>query len=86
MELKDTVKLMLSDHWQDRLKAEYLQLDIRIKKLEVRIEFLTKEARQLGASRIELMFLRRQIKHMKKYRQELEARLMLQYQEAREID
>ena len=28
------------------------------------------------AGRIDLMFLRRQIKHMKKYRQELETRLM----------
>lgn len=25
MELKDTVKLMLSDDWRDRLKAEWLQ-------------------------------------------------------------
>ena len=33
MELKDTVKLMLSDDWRDRLKAEWLQLTIRCRKL-----------------------------------------------------
>lgn len=76
MELKDTINLMLSDNWKDRLQAEYFQLDIRIKKLEPYIEFLTKEARQNGGGRLDLMFLRRQIKHMKKYRKELETRLM----------
>lgn len=75
MELKDTIDLMLSDNWKDRLQAEYFQLDIRIKKLEPYIELLTKEAKQKGG-RLDLMFLRRQIKHMKKYRQELETRLM----------
>lgn len=34
MELKDTVDLMLSDDWKDRLKAEYLQCLIRIRKLQ----------------------------------------------------
>lgn len=33
MELKDTVKLMLSDDWRDRLKAEWLQATIRCRKL-----------------------------------------------------
>jgi len=68
MELKDTIDLMLSNNWKDRLQAEYFQLDIRIKKLEPYIELLTKEAREKGVGRIDLMFLRRQIKHMKKYR------------------
>lgn len=35
MELKDTVDLMLSDDWKDRLKAEYMQCLIRIRKLHV---------------------------------------------------
>lgn len=34
MELKDTVDLMLSDDWKDRLKAEYMQCLIRIRKLQ----------------------------------------------------
>ena len=38
MELKDTVDLMLSGDYKDRLKAEYLQLSIRIEKLELRLE------------------------------------------------
>lgn len=33
MELKNTVDLMLSDSWKDRLKAEYLQCLIRIRKI-----------------------------------------------------
>lgn len=33
MELKDTVNLMLSDDWRDRLKAEHLQLKIRFERL-----------------------------------------------------
>lgn len=33
MELKDTIKLMESADYKDRLKAEYIQLDIRIKSL-----------------------------------------------------
>lgn len=34
MELKDTVDLMLSENWKDRLKAEYLQCLIRIRRLQ----------------------------------------------------
>lgn len=33
MDLKDTVDLMLSDNYRDRLKAEYLQAKIRYDKL-----------------------------------------------------
>jgi len=33
MELKDTVNLMLSDDWRDRLKAEWLQVKIRYERL-----------------------------------------------------
>lgn len=34
MELKDTVDMMLSDDYKERFKAEYLQLAIRIRKLQ----------------------------------------------------
>ena len=33
MELKDTINLMLSDDWKDRLKAEYWQTVIRERNL-----------------------------------------------------
>lgn len=32
--LKDTIKLMVSDNWEDRLKAEYWQLKIRMERLD----------------------------------------------------
>lgn len=34
MELRDTIALMLSSDYKDRFKAEYMQLKIRIEKLE----------------------------------------------------
>lgn len=36
-ELKDTVELMLSDNWQDRLKAEIYQCQIRREKLSAAV-------------------------------------------------
>ena len=38
MELKDTVKLMNSENYQDRFKAEYLQVKIRYDKLKSMVE------------------------------------------------
>jgi hypothetical protein len=37
VELKDTVDLMLSEDYKDRVKAEYYQLKIRIEKLKAAI-------------------------------------------------
>lgn len=45
--LKDTIPLMLSEDYRDRLKAEYFQLVLRIKKLEIRLEEVSDEL--LGA-------------------------------------
>lgn len=42
MELKDTVNLMLSEDWRDRMKAEHMQAVIRCEKLT---EFLSAAAR-----------------------------------------
>lgn len=39
MELKDTVNLMLSEDFKDRLKAEYFQLEDRYKSLNEYITF-----------------------------------------------
>ena len=38
MELKDTARLMLSDDYKDRFKAEYYQLKIRCDKLGAMLE------------------------------------------------
>lgn len=37
MELKDTIKLMNSENYQDRFKAEYLQVKIRYDKLKTMV-------------------------------------------------
>ena len=38
MELKDTVKLMISYDYNNRFKAEYYQLEVRIDKLQAMLE------------------------------------------------
>lgn len=38
MELKDTIKLMNSENYQDRFKAEYLQVKIRYDKLKTMVD------------------------------------------------
>ena len=38
MELKDTVELMISDDYNDRFRAEYYQLEVRIDKLQTMLE------------------------------------------------
>lgn len=38
MDLKDTARLMLSDDYKDRFKAEYYQLKIRCDKLSAMLE------------------------------------------------
>ena len=38
MELKDTVELMISDDYDNRFRAEYYQLEVRIDKLQTMLE------------------------------------------------
>ena len=38
MELKDTVELMISDDYNNRFRAEYYQLEVRIDKLQTMLE------------------------------------------------
>ena len=38
MELKQTIEMMLSDDYKERFKAEYYQLNIRLKKLKNMLE------------------------------------------------
>lgn len=63
LNLKDTIPLMVSEDYRDRLKAEYFQLVLRIKKLEIRLEEVSDEL--LGA----------QLTIMEAYRKILKERL-----------
>lgn len=54
MELKDTVDLMLSDDFKDRLKAEYYQLTYRIEKLEEYIDEKIKNEKLTGDETLEM--------------------------------
>lgn len=76
MDLKDTVELMLSDNWKDRLKAELDQLDIRIQKLEATIERWTKDKSKLSRP-VYLPLFRRQLRYMKGYQKVLKHRMWL---------
>lgn len=73
MELRDTVDLMNSKDFNDRFKAEYYQIDIRIKKLENMLnnwnslKFTPKCPKQV---------LMDQLSCMKKYRDSLDVRLI----------
>lgn len=76
MKLKDTVELMLSDDFRDRLKAEYEQLNIRIQKLEAAIEYWTKDKNKLSRP-VYLPLFRRQLRYMKGYQKVLKHRMWL---------
>lgn len=71
--LEDTVKLMLSDNYEDRLKAEYQQLRIRRDKLHNYVKNLNKESSK------EYDLLRAQLKVMEAYLIILEARFDFEY-------
>lgn len=69
MELKETVDLMLSNKHEDRLVAEYRQVDIRIEKLE---KYLVSGVYIVPPTK---RLLKKQLKYMKKYKKVLETRL-----------
>ena len=62
IDLKDTAFAMVSPDWRERLKAEYWQLEIRIKKLRKALEL----PRLTGTYNMELM--EKQLKAMEAYR------------------
>lgn len=66
--LEDTVKLMLSDNYEDRLKAEFYQLFIRRNRLKDYISHLNKDKSK------EYDLLNAQLKIMEAYLIILEAR------------
>lgn len=75
MELKDTVDLMLSEDWKDRLIAEYLQTKIRynkVHKLIIQMEVSTVKFEVP----IPIEDFKAQAQHMGMYLYELEKRAM----------
>lgn len=73
MELRDTVELMNSKNYDDRFKAEYLQIDIRIKKLENMLNNWNNLKFQPKCPKQVLMD---QLNAMRKYRDSLDVRLI----------
>ncbi len=71
MELKDTVDLMISEDYKERLKAEYLQLKIRCDKL---VEFMQKRVKSEDLSTYPMTLLMDQLHFMKCYKKMLETR------------
>lgn len=69
MKLEDTIGLMCSDDYKDRLKAEYLQLVIRMRKLNRYWETMEDKLSPAGSYVLE------QIGTMKAYRSILRKRL-----------
>lgn len=74
MELKDTVKLMLSDDWRERLLGEYYQAAIRCHKLATFIRKVTHGEKKPKSDR-ELSHLKKQQVAMYNYIIALEHRM-----------
>ena len=73
MELKDTVKLMNSENYQDRFKAEYLQVKIRYNKLKTMVDKWDKSELNFEPTCPRIIY-DNQLKYMKDYINILEAR------------
>lgn len=77
MTLNDTIVKMISSDYKERFEAEYLQLDIRIKKLQSVVEmFRNNELDFKPTCSIEL--LENQLDAMKSYRLILEKRMNIE--------
>jgi hypothetical protein len=72
MRLADTVNLMYSNDWKDRFIAEYIQLQIRIIKLEEALNNTSDSFTALDSMTKAIMF--KQLDAMKSYRSCLEKR------------
>ena len=71
MKLDETIGLMCSEDYKDRLKAEYLQLVIRLKKLErYFVDMDSSERLSVKGGH-----MREQIENMKAYRSSMRRRL-----------
>jgi len=72
MELKDTIQGMVSNDFKERIKAELLQLAIRIKKAEIYINGVKHDQRNTKD-----YILGKQVDAMKEYYEALRARAQL---------
>ena len=72
MELKDTIEMMNSNDYKERLKAEYYQLKIRIEKLTAMLrEYKAGKSKFKPVCPYELLF--EQLIHMKSYMRVLQS-------------
>lgn len=79
-ELKDTVNLMTSKNYWDRLQAEYLQINIRIEKLEnMLIKY--KEGKLGFQPHCSYELLHEQLVYMKQYERILTERMCIEMPE-----
>lgn len=72
MELKDTAKLMESNDYKDRMKAEYWQTKIRYEKLHKML--VKSDAGTLSFEPMDIIILRDQLETMEHYLYTLEVR------------
>lgn len=73
MELIDTVNLMMSDNYIVRMHGEYIQLDIRIRKLT---NALTKYyAGEVALNDRDVMLMKNQLNAMRDYKMVLQERI-----------
>lgn len=78
MELIDTVEDMTSDHWQDRLRAEYYQTSVRLRRIREEVK-LRKVNKEYAKSRqIPLHMLLAQLSTMEVLKQQLTEQLKSQ--------
>lgn len=73
MELKDTIKGMLSDDYRERFKAEYYQLKIRTEKLKAVLERLRNKTADFEPD-CPIELLEQQLLNMREYLYTLETR------------
>lgn len=73
MDLKDTIYYMCSPDYNERFKAEYLQLEYRIKKLEFLVSAYEKDALWFEP-KTPLEVLKEQLDYMRLYLEVLKSR------------
>lgn len=77
MKLVDTIEMMSSPVYQERFKAEYIQLDIRIKALSNVIEKYNNGTLQFTPD-CDIEILIEQLVHMRNYRNILKQRAIIE--------
>lgn len=77
MKLVDTIEMMSSPVYQERFKAEYMQLDIRIKALSNVIEKYNNGTLQFTPD-CDIEILIEQLVHMRNYRNILKQRAIIE--------